>query len=65
MGALFENFFLAIVQKKFAFFKLNDGHKFFPILQSKKKAFTQAEHEKLNTVANMVAKLDTDAPKFF
>ena len=35
--------FLAVVQKKPAFFKLLDCQKIFTILQRRKKAFTQAD----------------------
>ena len=68
-SALFENCF-------WQSFKFNDCQKNFTMLQSRKTAFTPGitaleikhlvrptEHYNLNTVANMVAKIDIDALK--
>ena len=41
--ALFDIFFSQSFEKKLVFFKLNDRQKKFTILQSRKKAFTQAK----------------------
>ena len=59
--ALFFEIVFAVVRKKLVLFKLNDCSKNFDVSKQEKSLYSGGENRKLNTVANMVAKIDIDA----
>ena len=63
--SLFEIFF-AVVQKKLVFFQVERLLKiFYDAAKQVKSHYSGAENRKLNTVTNMVAKIDIDALNIF
>ena len=62
---LFEIFFVAVVQKSLFFFQVERLLKnFYDAAKQEKSLYSGEENRKLNTVANMVAKIDISALKF-